>query len=478
MADEMNNPSRPEDKDANLRWEGPQNGKWPQALQIQSSEDSAESAGKPAGEPRTVRQVSPKPVREKPAKPVKEPKKKTKAHKPGVFDDLPDPQEEERSYRPIRSSRDGRIGCLGGIMYAMFIIAVSIALACFGWMAASDVLALNKGSAEVEVMLPEAAFLDKAVDVKDDEGNVTGTKTIRAADIDAVAGVLKDYGLINYKWLFRLYSNFSHADEKLSPGTYKLNTNLDYRALVKKMQAGSGSQLQTLVMFPEGYNMDQIFAKLEESGVCSKADLYEAAANAEYSYAYLEGIESGDPARLEGFLFPDSYYFYQGMQASSAINKFLSNMHYKLTDEMREQAAARGMSIRDVLTVASIIEKEAANDDERALIASVLYNRLAQGMPLQCDSTVDYALRNEDHNGLSTELIYATDSPYNTYLYTGLPPTPICSPGIPSIQAALNPADTRYMFFALEVESKTVKFFITLEEHEAFVATQDYGGVE
>ena len=405
------------------------------------------------------------------------PPKKKRKKKKTTAEPEPDPREEERSYRPIRRRRDGRLGCLGGIMYAMFIICASIVLAVFAWMSAADVLALNKSPGTVEVTLSDSMFTDKEVDVKDSDGNVTGTRVIQAAKIRDVAGVLKDYGLINYKWLFTLYSTFSHADEQLDPGTYVLSTNLDYRAIVKKMQAGADSQLQTLVMFPEGFNMDQIFARLEENGVCSREDLYAAAANTEFTYAFLEGMETGDPYRLEGYLFPDTYYFYQGMQASSAVNRFLSNFHYLITDEMWQQTRAMGMTFRDVLTVASLIEKEAANDAERPLIAAVIYNRLRGGMPLQIDSTVLYALRDRGDNiVLSSDLIQSTDDPYNTYLYTGLPPGPICNPGMASIQAALNPSDAYYyLYYALDTATGEHRFFTNLEEHEAFVATQNYG---
>ena len=402
----------------------------------------------------------------------KEPKKTKKRRK---TEPEPDPREIERNYRPIRTRRDGRIGCLGGLMYAVFIICASIILAAFAWMSASDVLALNKPAGTVEVTLPDTAFVNREVDVKNEAGEVTGTKTVRAADIKMVSSLLKDYGLINYKWLFSLYSRFAHADLQLDPGTYVLSTNLDYRALVKKMQAGADSQLQTLVMFPEGFNMDQIFARLEEKGVCSREDLYAAAANTEFSYAFLEDAETGDAYRLEGFLFPDTYYFYQGMQASSAVNKFLSNLHYRITDEMWQQTRALGLTFRQVITIASLIEREAANDEERADIASVIYNRLAAGMPLQIDSTVVYAIRDTGVTKLTTELIQATDSPYNTYLYTGLPPGPICNPGMSSIHAALNPNYTNYYYYALDTATNTHRFFVTFEEHAAFVATQDYG---
>ncbi len=429
---------------------------------------SSRPAGKKRPRSRTGR-AAPS-VREKTDQSAARAEKRKRREEPPV-----DPWEAERSYRPIRFRRDGRIGCLGGIMYAVFIICASILLAGFAWMSASDVLALNKDPGTVEITLPESIFVSKEVDVKDDDGNVTGTRTVRAADTRAVAAVLKDHGLINYKWLFSLYSRYSHADEHLDPGTYVLSTNLDYRALVKKMQAGADSQLQTLVMFPEGFNMDQIFARLQEKGVCSVDDLYAAAANTEFSYAFLEDAETGDAYRLEGFLFPDTYYFYQGMQASSAINKFLSNLHYRVTDEIWQQTKAMGLTFRQMITIASLIEREAADDGERATIASVIFNRLAAGMPLQIDSSVLYALRENGDVTLTPELIQATDSPYNTYLYAGLPPGPICNPGMNSILAALNPESTSYMYYALDTETGTHRFFNTLEEHEAFVATQNYG---
>jgi len=514
MDEEKRTQPAPDEPTGVVRWDGPGRRKWPEALskpapsgtpteepeddplirgffddeeprpedipaeapsvpETETAEDETLPLPAPAPETSVTLPPGKKPSgagKKRSARPAGKKKKTARAPEPE-----PDPREEERNYRPIRPRRDGRLGCLGGIMYAVFIICASIALAAFAWMSAADVLALNKPAGTVEITLPDTAFVQKEVEVKDEDGTVTGTRTIQAADVRAVAGVLKDYGLINYKWLFSLYSSFSHADEQLDPGTYVLSTNLDYRALVKKMQAGADSQLQTKVMFPEGFNMAQIFARLEENGICSREDLYAAAAKTEFSYAFLEDAETGDAGRLEGFLFPDTYYFYQGMQASSAINKFLSNLHYRITDEMWQQAKARGLTFRQAVTIASLIEREAANDEERGLIASVIYNRLAAGMPLQIDSTVVYALWDTGITKLTPELIQETDSPYNTYLYTGLPPGPICNPGMSSLHAALDPEATRYLFYALDTESGTHRFFNTLEEHEAFVATQDYG---
>ena len=358
------------------------------------------------------------------------------------------PVAERRDYHPVRRRRDGKTGCLGGVMYAVFIISVSVILACMAWLFASDVLALNKPVSEAVVTIP------------------------KGFDVDDVADALKDGGLIEYKFLFKMYAGISHAEEKINPGSYNLSTIYDYRALVKKMQTGSESQLVTKVTIPEGYTMQQIFQKLEENNVCSVEDLEKAAANYSYNYSFIKDLEKGDPSRLEGFLFPDTYDFYEGEQASSVINKFLVNFYYKLTADMLKQAENLNMTMKEIVTVASMIEKETAEASERALIASVIYNRLNNGIPLQIDATVQYALP-ERKAYLTTDDL-AVDSPYNTYLYTGLPAGAICNPSLASINAALQPETTNYFFYALDTETGLHKFFKTAGEHEAFVTTQDY----
>ena len=287
-----------------------------------------------------------------------------------------------------------------------------------------------------------------------------------------VAKQLKDAGIIKYMGLFQLYCSVSHAKTKIDPGTYELSTNYDYRALVKKMQVGSGAMVTTKVTIPEGYTMEQIFRKLEDENVCSYDDLMDAAANYSYNYSFIDQSMQGDAKRLEGFLFPDTYEFYQGMQASSAINKFLENFHDRITAEMLEKADERGMTMQEVVTVASMIEKEAANDDERAMIAAVIYNRIAAGMPLQIDSTIMYVL--PEHKDVLTVEDTKIDSPYNTYQNKGLPPTPIANPGLASIKATLSPASTKALYYALDSESGTHKFFTSYGEFQAFVAKQSY----
>lgn len=380
----------------------------------------------------------------------------------------------ERPVRPAEPEvprRAGRSGCLGGLIYFAFVVSISIILACVGWMAASDVLALNKEPVTATVTLDKAEFKDVTISYTDAEGNAK-ERSGHQVSVGYVAKQLKDAGIIKYKGLFQLYCSVSHAKTKIDPGTYELSTNYDYRALVKKMQVGSGAMVTTKVTIPEGYTMEQIFHKLEDENVCSYDDLMDAAANYSYNYSFIDQSMQGDAKRLEGFLFPDTYEFYQGMQASSAINKFLENFHDRLTAEMLEKADERGMTMQEVVTVASMIEKEAANDDERAMIAAVIYNRIEAGMPLQIDSTIMYVL--PEHKDVLTVEDTKIDSPYNTYQNKGLPPTPIANPGLASIKATLSPASTQALYYALDAESGTHKFFTNYGEFQAFVAKQSY----
>ena len=380
----------------------------------------------------------------------------------------------ERDFQPVRRSREYHSGCLGGVMYFVFIACVSIILACVAWMSAADALALNKDLFTAEVSLPSDIFTSKTVEILDEKGNVTGTKRVSSADINYVADELKSAGLIQYKWLFKLFCKVSKADTKIEPGEYELRSSYDYRALVGKMRKNSGAAATVSVTIPEGYTMSQIFYRLEENGVCSYDELMEAAANENFEYSFLSGLEPGDPSRLEGFLFPDTYEFYKSMSAPSAINKFLQNFYGKLNADVEKQISDRGLTLRQVLEIASLIEREAANDEERPLIAAVIYNRIRNGWTLGLESSILYM--HQDHEGAPTAEMLAEESPYNLMINTGLPPTPICNPGMSSINAALVPANTNDFFFTLDTATGTHRFFETMDQFNAFVATQDYGG--
>ena len=384
-------------------------------------------------------------------------------------------EESERDYSPVRRSQEYKSGCLGGLMYLVFILCVSVVLACFAWMAASDALALNKDGVTATISLPTDIFETVTREVKDEDGKVTGYKDVPSADIDFVSAALKESGIIQYEWLFKLFCRFSHADEKLDPGTYELRSNLDYRAIVKKMQAGSGAAVTVDVMIPEGYTMHQIFQLLEEKGVSTYEELMYSAANSAFKYSFIDENMLGDASRLEGYLFPDTYQFYVGMQASSAINKLLQNFNTKLDADLMKQLNEAGYSLKDIVTIASLIEKEAAVDaetgvDERTMISSVIYNRLRADMTLGLESSILYI--HQGYDGSPTAEMLTEDSPYNTNINHGLPPTPICNPSIAAIHAALNPADTNYYYFYFDKELGASRFFTYYNDFLAFVETQ------
>ena len=386
--------------------------------------------------------------------------------------------ESERDYRPVRQSQEYSSGLLGGIMYFVFMLCCSIILACFAWMAASDALALNKENKTAVITLPSSIFSVKTVDVKDEDGNVTGTKDVSSADISYVASELKSAGIIEYKWLFEMFCKLSEADIKIDPGTYEIKSTLDYRALIKNMQAGAGAAVTVDVMIPEGYSMYDIFKLLEEEGVSSYDELMDAAANYAFNYSFIDENMTGDAARLEGYLFPDTYQFYVGMQASSAINKLLSNFNNKWNADIQKQASDIGRSMKEIVTIASLIEKEAAVDaelgvDERCTVASVIYNRLQAGMSLGLESSILYLY--PEHEGAPTAEMLSLDSPYNTNINTGLPPTPICNPSLASIRAALNPEYTGYYYFYFDSDLGYSKFFANYDEFLAFAEAKSNG---
>lgn len=378
------------------------------------------------------------------------------------------PRRAAGSTPPRRRRRRGGVAAAGAALYVVIVIGISIVLAAVGWICAGDVLALNKAPLSAEVVLPPDYFTEREVTVKGEDGAPDTTKTVYEADIGKVASLLKEEGFIEYKPVFKLFCSMTKAKTKMSPGTYQLNTDMDYRALISALGAKSGSKAEISVTIPEGYSVEQIFALLEEKGVATVADLNDMAANHDYKFEFLEGIPLGDPKRLEGYLFPDTYRFYINENPLYAINKMLVNFAQMVTKEQREELKAEGKSLRDIITIASMIEKETDGTDQ-AMIASVIYNRLNHPNSgtngyLQIDATLVYI----NGGNQPTEADKAIDSPYNTYLYAGLPAGPIANPGSAAIWAAMNPKDSDYYYYALGTDGLH-HYSRTYNEHQAFL---------
>lgn len=378
------------------------------------------------------------------------------------------PREGSERHTTRRRRKKRGFSLLGTLLYVAFVIGISTMLAAVGWVAANDVLALNKEEHSAIITLPEDVFTEKEVTVETDEG--TETETIEVVDLDYVADQLKENGIIEFKLVFQLFSVFSNAEEKMAPGTYQLDTDMDYRAIVTNLSSNSASRQMVTVTIPEGYTVDQIFQRLEENGVSTVEKLQDMAATHDYAFSFLQEIPLGDYHRLEGYLFPDTYEFYMGEDPKTVINKMLVNFDRRFTDEMRAEVQENGYTVRDIVIIASMIERETDGND-RATIASVIYNRLnnpgaGTAGYLQVDATIQYVL--PEGEIVSEEDYQTVNSPYNTYLNKGLPPGPIANPGLESIMAALNPESTNYYYYALG-DDGVHHFFTSYSEHQAFL---------
>lgn len=405
----------------------------------------------------------------------------------------PAPHPSAQKSRPAGSGGTGgkkkkkkRGNPLLNILLWLVIVAVSSAiLAGVGWMLANDLCALNKTPAneepkEITVKVEEAWHTGTETFTKKDKNNEEKEYTAETYDMKQVASMLKEEGLIEYEWFFRLFSWVMHGERKVGAGSYKLNTDMDYRALIYGMMPGGDTEVAETVdvTIPEGYNVSQIIALLAEKGISTEEKLTDAAANHVFEgYGFVDNENLGSVTRLEGYLYPDTYNFYVGRDPALAFNAMLNNFKKQIyTDSeisgLLSDWEESGYSFSDIITIASLIEKETDGTD-RDKIASVIYNRLKNAGEtnylLQIDAALVYAAGRPITQADYTDL----DSPYNLYQHTGLPPTPIANPGRQSILAALQPASTNYYFYVLD--GKTHVFSETLAQHQKAVAAASGG---
>ncbi len=283
--------------------------------------------------------------------------------------------------------------------------------------------------------------------------------------LDDVADKLDEAGVIKSSTFFKLNARTEGTDIK--PGEYQFTPGEDGDEILVALSSGdSVSKLQ--VAIPEGLSLEQT-ARAVEEGVGISAEEFEAAAEeTDYGYAFLE-----DPAveTTEGFLFPKKYEFEQDADASQIVDRLLNQYLIETRGLDFEGAQDRlNLTEYELVTVASLVEKEAANDEERPLVASVIYNRIRADMPLQMDAALQYVL-DEPKEDLSLDDL-EIESPYNTYKTAGLPPGPIANPSRESIQAALEPARTDYLYYVLQADGK--EHFFTNDYDEFLDAKQKY----
>jgi UPF0755 protein len=277
-----------------------------------------------------------------------------------------------------------------------------------------------------------------------------GTNTIRQRLIDA--GVIRD------ALTYRLALWRTGAARRLQAGEYRFDRPMTPVEVLGKIARGEVDLVQ--ITFPEGLTIAEMSALYESNGFGSAVSFVEAARDA-------SAVHAVDPAArdLEGYLFPDTYAVPRRTDAARLVRAMTDRFLQVLTPELRQTAEARGLSVRQLVTLASIVEKETARAEERPLVAAVYSNRLKIRMGLQCDPTVIYALLvagRYDGNLRRDDLMF--DSPYNTYRYAGLPPGPIAAPGKGALEAAARPADVNYIYFVSRNDGSHA-FARTLDEH-------------
>ena len=394
----------------------------------------------------------------------------------------PEPQQiKEAPVKKGRPKRKGKYGLLGiphilsTAVWIGLIVLIGVTAGRMIWLCATDVLAFGREPITATVVVE-----------KDD-------------NIESIAAKLQEAGLIRFTGLFELYADLSHAEEEIRPGTYIFNNPekdeekvvYDYMALVSVMSPSSKHSVVEDLRIPEGYTCSQIFKLLEEKNVCTTEELEEAAMNGDLGeYWFLEGVKRDNKYCLEGFLFPDTYDFYEHDEPERVLKKMLNTFDTRFTDSMRQELVnlnnmmedkLRGngfgknyieehkFTVREVVIVAAMIEKETANNAESFIVSSVIYNRLTNPGEypfLNIDATLVYALGGRNELTAQDKEI---DSPYNTYREKGLIPGPIASPSQNSLVAALQPEDTKYYYYAYNPATEEHKFSKTYKEHQDFL---------
>lgn len=334
--------------------------------------------------------------------------------------------------KPVKKSSSVR----STYIFFIVVIVVSMAISIYAVFCMNDVLAITKTKSSVTVSLQEE--VDSTSDAID---------------------ILADKGLIKCKNFCKLFAKYREAyvGGPYQPGVYYLNGKMGLEGMLMTLQGDSSTSETVTLMFPEGSTLPEIVDKLVENDVCDRTALLSVINSTDFSYSLVSDLKAKEevPYRLEGYLFPDTYEFYVGENASSVIKKFLANGDAKITDEDRKKAEKLGYSMYEIITIASIIQKEAGSDEQMKTISSVIHNRLSDktNFPsIGCQSTSDY-ITNFVGPSLSSTSAHTADYYLNYYstdvtsTVVGLPAGPICNPGMAAIEAALNPEDTSYYYF-------------------------------
>ena len=333
----------------------------------------------------------------------------------------------------------------GGILFCIFVIGA--------------VLIFADGTSEPIKIISDT--------ISENEESVEGKKVhikIRAGmSTSEIADQLAEKNVISSSLKFRLISRLRGYDDQMKPGTYTFVTGMEDEEVFQKIL--NGEKHVVTFTIPEGFGVKEIANRLYELDIVDKEDFLQAAENFA-PYDYMKKHKNVFYS-AEGFLFPDTYTIESDYSIEEILDLMADNFDNRLTKEMREKAEEKNLSIYDLIILASIVEKEVRYPEDRAIVAQVFFKRLQLNMPLQTDATLQYLMDapKEDVTFKDTEI----DSPYNTYQYAGLPPGPIANPGLESIEAVLNPADTNYLYFVADRQGHN-HYADTYDEHLELVS--------
>ncbi len=361
-------------------------------------------------------------------------------------------QKAPTSSKPVSQNVKKKAKTVGGnfavILFA-FIILFTTLTSYISISGLNDILAINTSDVVIKVEIPEEPTYNDILDI------------------------LHDNDLIKQKTLCNIFAKFRHYDDednKYLSGVYYLDRSMGIEGMLNKCMAAPESADTVTLGFPEGWTIKQIFEKLEKYDVCKTDRLYTALNDVDYEFDFVRTLtpEEERYQLLEGYIFPDTYDFYVDADANYVIRKFLSNFNDRWTDEYQARADKLGYSMDEIIIIASIIQKEAADSSQMKAVSSVIHNRLKNSVKfptLGCDSTAIYVSNYvKPVVGGSRGNYYL--SKYDTAANRGLPPGPICNPGIDAIEAALYPSDTNYYYF-LHDNSGKIYMAKTQKEHES-----------
>lgn len=288
----------------------------------------------------------------------------------------------------------------------------------------------------------------------------------QGATIDTISDILYENKLIKNKVLFKISAKLSNKVQYFKAGKYLFNQTYSNKEIIDDIASGKIYNDGIKITIPEGSTYKEIVSILVNQNLGNKESYEQLILNPKEFYDKFEFLNEEDINSLEGFLYPSTYYFDENTSEKEVLSTMLSQFDKVYTDKLKNRQKELNMTIQQVVNLASIVEKEAILDEDRAIIASVFYNRLKIGMPLQSDATIQYIF--EERKQIVTYDDLEIDSPYNSYKNNGLPPTPIANPGIESIEATLYPEKTEYLYFVAKMDGGN-NYSTNYEDHLKYV---------